>query len=96
MTGQLSSLSGLLPEGMWLQSLSFSNIDNKVVFALRGMVYLGDEFKNRELELIQNLLVSLKKDPYFKKYFKEINIVSVDTSAFRDKTVTSFTISGTS
>lgn len=96
LTPQLCTLSSLLPEEMWLQSFSFSNVDNKIQFTLNGMVYLGDKFKNKELELIQNFLVSLKKNPYFNKYFKEIKIVSVETSSFEDKIVSAFTISGTS
>lgn len=94
LTGQLSALSDLLPEEMWLGGFSFANVDNKTQFTLRGIVY--HENKGNELELIQNVLVSLKKDPYFSKYFKQIEIVSADTSTFKDKTVTTFTISGAS
>lgn len=94
LTPLLCALSGLLPEEMWLEDFSFANVDNKARFTLRGMVYLDN--KSKELELIQNILVSLKKDTYFNKYFKQIEIVSAETSIFKGQTVTSVTISGAS
>ncbi len=94
LTPLLSALSRLLPEEMWLDGFSFVNTENKIQFTLRGMVY--QEVRANELELIQNVLTLLKKDPYFSKYFKDISIVSADTSNFKNKTVTVFTITGTS
>lgn len=92
LTPQLSALPGLLPKGMWLESFNFVSNEGSPEFVIRGIVYLGDN--NKELEAINNLLLSLKKNPVFGKIFNEISVISADTLTIEEKTATGFTITG--
>lgn len=89
---QLNVIPDMLPKGMWLKNFSFNNNDGFPDFSLMGGVYVGNNSK--ELEAINSLTQLLKKDSIFKQYFKNIELISADTSNIRDKTVTNFTITG--
>jgi len=92
LTSLLDLLPRLLPQGMWLTDLSFESIreENKIKLILEGMVYLDDNSK--ELELLNNFLANLKKDPALIKYFTEIGIASIDTKQIEKDTMTHFVI----
>lgn len=92
LTALLAPIPGLVPAGMWLEGFSFVNGAEGTQFTLEGMAYLGNN--NNEMEAINNLAASLKKDANFNGYFKEIKLASVDMKNAQDKTFTHFVISG--
>lgn len=91
LTEPLEVIPRLIPEGVWLEDFSFSKQENKSELTLRGIAYLGDS--NRELEVINTFSANLKSDPTFSKYFKEIEIVSMEGSRTEKASVTNFTVS---
>lgn len=91
LTESLEVIPRLMPEGMWLEEFSFLKQENKNELTLRGIAYLGDS--NRELEVINTFSANLKSDPAFSKYFKEIDIISIEGSKTEKADVTNFTIS---
>ena len=93
LTSLLDLLPRLVPKGMWLTDFSFENQkeENKIKIILEGMAYLGDNSK--ELELVNNFLANLKKDPLFIKYFTETRITSIDSKRVVGDAVTHFIIS---
>ena len=93
LTSVLDVIPRLVPEGMWLVSLSFEDKkeENKIKLTLDGMAYLGDG--DKELELANSFLSNLKNDPLFVKYFKDIRITSIDSKGIEDNTMTHFIIS---
>jgi len=91
LTEPLNIIPSLLPEGMWLGEFSFSKTADNTELNLEGMVYLNDS--NKEFELVNSFLQSLKNDPFFSKHFKEMSVVSLNRSVTRDSvTVTNFKI----
>jgi hypothetical protein len=91
LTPVMSAISSLVPEGVWLQEFSFNNM-TKPQFTLKAMVYLQDN--DKEIETAQDFLKLLQKDIRMKKIFKEMIILTLDTSDFKGKKVTNFTITG--
>ncbi|MBU4472636.1 MAG: hypothetical protein KJ842_00550 [Candidatus Omnitrophica bacterium] len=55
------------------------------------MVYLGDS--NKEIESVNTFLTKLKANPFFIKYFNEINVASLDRKQIEKETMTNFVIS---
>ncbi len=92
LTLQLSSISSLLPKGMWIESYRFTNNDGVPEFDIKGTVYLNNNSK--ELDAINTFLISLKKDSVFSKYFNSISVTSADTRNIGNKIATSFFITG--
>lgn len=92
LTKILSLIPRLMPENMWLSGLSFNSTreENRADLRFEGMVYLDDE--NKEINLLDNFLSNLKKDPIFTQYFKEINISSLDRKQIGKYMATSFVI----
>ena len=92
LTKILGLIPRLMPENMWLSGLSFNSTreENRADLKFEGMVYLDDE--NKEINLLDNFLSNLKKDPIFTQYFKEINISSLDRKQIGKYMATSFVI----
>ena len=81
-----------LPEGVWLTKFSLTKKEEgKAELMLEGMSYLGDS--NNEFQAVNKFFDNLKESPVFTKYFKDINIVSLDHTQFTGATVTKFFIS---
>lgn len=90
-TYPLEAIPALLPEGVWLENFSLTKkIGGRTELMLNGQVYL--ENGEKEFDSVNLFLTSLKKDPVFSKYFKEIIISSVDQKPAGDKSLTVFTI----
>jgi hypothetical protein len=92
LTPVYSAISNLIPEGVWLQEFSFSNADNKPKLTLKAMDYYQDA--DKEIEAAQDFLKSLQKDQRLNKIFKDMSILSLDTSDFKGKKAASFTVVG--
>lgn len=91
-TELLDTIARLMPEGMWLENLSFKNKreEDKIELILEGMAYLDDS--NREVELVNIFLSKLKGTPLFVEYFSETNITSLDRQQIEKDTMTHFVI----
>ena len=92
-TYPLNAVPRALPQGVWLTNFNLNKNRNAVTeLVLGGQVYL--ENSEQEFESVNLFLFNLKRDPVFLKYFKEINISSIDQklSDDKDKTITVFTI----
>ncbi|MFH0855033.1 MAG: pilus assembly protein PilM [Candidatus Omnitrophota bacterium] len=90
-TEVLGVIPRVLPNGVWLTKFSLSHKDNSAELALEGMSYLGDS--NNEYQAVNKFYNDLKEDPDFAKYFKSVNIISIDHAQFAQATVTTFLIS---
>jgi hypothetical protein len=73
----LDILPRVLPNGVWLTRLSFKKEEAKTELLLDGMVYLIDS--DKEFATLNQFVTDLKANAQFSKYFKEINIDSLDT-----------------
>jgi hypothetical protein len=94
-TEVLDLVPRIIPEGAWLYNLYFNNQmeDSRIELKLEGRAYLGDS--NKEIQLVNKFLSDLKQASLFTKYFKEINIVSLDRNPIGTDNITSFVISCT-
>ncbi|MCX5701827.1 MAG: pilus assembly protein PilM [Candidatus Omnitrophica bacterium] len=84
----LDVLPRVMPESIWLIEISFNKAENQAELTMRGTAFLDDS--NKELELVNTFLARLKESQVFNKYFRNIEIVSVDYGQV--KNVTSFII----
>ncbi|MFH0912859.1 MAG: PilN domain-containing protein [Candidatus Omnitrophota bacterium] len=91
LTPLLDVLPRLIPQGMWLTKLSFSEEKEKIDLVLKGTVYM--ENRNKELGSINALITDLKRNNTFYLYFKEINLVSTEIEKIKGVDVTNFVIS---
>ncbi len=90
-TYPLNVIPQALPDGVWLESFNLIQAKSGAIeLTLGGQVYLGDSAK--EFESVNIFLTNLKKDAEFSKYFKEINIGSIDQKLIEKKSVTVFSI----
>ena len=86
----LDVLPRVMPEeSIWLIEISFKKAENQAELTMRGTAFLDES--NKELELVNTFLARLKESQVFNKYFRNIEIVSVDYD--QEKNVTSFIIS---
>lgn len=92
-TELLDTLPRILPDGMWLENLTFNKLAGGEVVILEGMAYLADNTK--ELEAVNNFVFTLKTNSVLRKYFKDVVLTSADTREFKGKTMTRFAISCT-
>jgi len=90
LTDQLDAIPRIIPENVWLTSLSSTKSEGRADLTLKGMVYLGDS--NKELELLNMFISRLRENAVLGKNFKQITIDSVENSKIKDITVTQFTI----
>lgn len=93
LTELLDTLPRIIPENIWLIGLSFDlGPGDKPELRLQGIAYTGENGK--ESELVNAFRGKLAGNPVFSKYFKEINIASLDRrqDMKKDKAVTSFSI----
>ena len=93
LTSILDSIPRLVPEGLWLESISIKNNEtgDNMVLTLEGVVYLEDS--NEGIELVNNFLSNLNASSIFSQYFKEISIVSLDSRQNEKGILTNFSIS---
>ena len=92
LTEPLNVIPKAMPAGVWLKYFSFRKKDeNKAELVLEGTVYLADS--DKEFAAVNTILSILKANSDFTKYFKEINIVSLDRGQFEEATATNFLIS---
>ncbi len=95
LTEQLNAIPRLLPDGIWLTDFTFSQDENaRFSLTLQGMAYLGDN--DLELQLTNKFLSGMKEDPSFSKYFKNVNLTSIDHRDLENFKVTVFVIACTS
>jgi len=88
---QLDVIARFLPQDMWLTELTFQKRENQPELILRGIVYLGDS--DKELEMVNTFLLRLKESPVFAKYFRGIEITSIDRGQIEKTNITNFIIS---
>lgn len=86
LTSPLNVIPQAMPAGVWLVNFSFREGE----LTLEGMVYLADTAK--EFNTVSAFLANLKQNPEFTKYFKYINITSLDRGEFERLAVTKFVI----
>ncbi len=91
LTPQLSVIPVILPKGLWLEIIIFSTTEKGGELNLTGRAYFDD--RGKESVAVNNFLIALKKQECF-RYMKNMEIVSMDTAKFQEKTVTNFKISG--
>ena len=91
LTEPLRILPRALPKGAWLVHLSFrKNDENDYRFDLEGYAFAGDS--NKEFEMVNQFVSNLRESPDFEKYFKAIDINSLDRKEFGKGTGTNFSI----
>lgn len=93
LTRILDAIPRLTPKEMWLGRLAFSarKERGRADLTLEGMVYMEDA--DREFEAVNRFLESIRKNPEFTRYFKDISIVSIDRRQTEKVTATNFAIS---
>jgi Tfp pilus assembly PilM family ATPase len=92
LTEPLSIMARIMPPGAWLKDFAFNKKeDGKAELVLSGAIYLADNEK--EFSAANAFLAALKANPVFSEYFKEINLVSLDSEQFEGVRVTDFSIS---
>ena len=90
-TYPLDVIPRVLPDGVWLSGLSIKyNRDGVSELNVTGQADLEDN--DKEFEAVNVFLDNLRKDPVFSKYFKEINIGSIDQKQVDKKNIAVFTI----
>ncbi|MCD6575428.1 pilus assembly protein PilM [Candidatus Aerophobetes bacterium] len=67
LTAKLNELNKVLPEGVWIRNLTWN--ENPRSLILKGSVFLGD--KQKETEVVTNLLSVIQKDNILNEGFKE-------------------------
>ncbi|MFA5144978.1 MAG: PilN domain-containing protein [Candidatus Omnitrophota bacterium] len=91
-TEPLDVLPRVLPKGVWLTSLSLNKrSEGKAELTLEGTAYLSDS--DKEFAAVNEFLLSLKSTPAFTKYFKDINVTSLNSGRSQEVMVTNFLIS---
>ncbi|OGX45180.1 MAG: hypothetical protein A3G38_04730 [Omnitrophica WOR_2 bacterium RIFCSPLOWO2_12_FULL_51_8] len=91
LTDQLNIIPRVLPAGVWLTQLTFRKVeDNRAELTLQGRVYLADS--GQEIETVNKFVSNLKGSPDFTRYYKNINIVSLDRAQFAGESSTSFVV----
>lgn len=77
LTEIFNALARDLPEGLWFTVLSLTRKEGgKAELVLEGRVSLGDG--DQEFNAVNNLLANLQNSPDFVKYFRQINIGSLN------------------
>lgn len=88
----LNVISEEIPKDLWLTGFSYSKTEEwKAELSLDGMVY-NDGDSDKEIETANRFLSNLKKNPAFKKYFKEISITGLSRVQVEKLNVTRFSI----
>jgi len=90
LTEPLDVIPRVIPEGIWLTSFNFQKGKERTELLLQGVAYQADSGK--ELELVNTFLYNLKQSSHFTKFFKELNIVSLDQQKYEDINVTGFSL----
>ena len=81
---------GVLPEGLWLDTLTVSQKANQYTGDLSGYIFRDDDYKER-LGL-DEFISNLKQEEAVKSIFSSIDLSASRRSRIRDFDVTSFTI----
>jgi Tfp pilus assembly protein PilN len=91
-TKPLSAIPKAIPEGAWLTRFTFEKKDKeKADLTLDGMSYLANS--DEEMKTVNQFVQNLKSNPEFAKFFKNINVTSIDRRQMGKITATSFLIS---
>jgi len=85
-TPKLEALSKLMPDNIWLSSISVSSTN----ITLEGFALPGD---NRGFRSVENFVRELKEDPTFGKILGEIHLSTVARSGAENLTVMRFQLS---
>ncbi len=91
LTGVFDTLPRIVPDGLWFTKMSIEKTDDKVGLILEGMAYLADG--DKEIQLVNKFLSSLKDSPSVSKFFKQMKIISVDQKQIDKLNITNFVIS---
>jgi len=92
-TPLLDALPQLIPEGVWLYSLNFNtDIENSLVFLdIAGACYT--ENRSIQINIINQFISNLKKNPVFSEKFDEIDINSMTQHEMDNWLITDFILS---
>jgi len=91
LTVPLNAIPRVLPDGMWLDKVSFVQKSGHAgTLVIEGKVYLADGEK--EVEAVNKFLVALKESNDFSSSFSELKLDSVNTTVVNKYNVTQFQI----
>jgi len=90
LTSPLDAIPRLAPDGVWLGSFTYRKDDKNTELVLDGVAYLKDSAK--ELDLVNTFFLKLKEDAVFSRYFKLIDLVSMDATVAEGEKATKFQI----
>ncbi|MFA5276740.1 MAG: PilN domain-containing protein, partial [Candidatus Omnitrophota bacterium] len=85
-TTLLNIISSQLPDGVWLDDLSFSKSSDSQSLELSGNT-------TNDFDSVNRFATNLMDDPKFSKYFSEVNINSMERSQIENVSVVRFSIS---
>lgn len=92
LTDVLAVVPKIIPNGVWLTDFDFKKKEEgKTEVILEGLVYLADNEK--EFATANKFLANLRENPEITRYFREINIKSLDRKQLEKFTATSFSVS---
>jgi len=87
----LDIIPRVIPKGIWLDKFSFNKREEGMAeLILEGTAYLAAS--DKEFTLVTQFVSNLRENSDFNKYFKEINIASLDRGQFDNLTATKFSI----
>lgn len=93
----LASLSKQMPQETWLQYLLFRDVyradtsSRRRFLRLLGSVYANN--RDAEIERVNQLLATLRRDPLYQTTFKEFSLNSVQRARLENQDVTEFALS---
>jgi Tfp pilus assembly protein PilN len=85
---KLEVLSGLIPEGVWLEEMSFDRNGRRIYF--RGLVYRDNETEAADAPY--KFIANLKSSPLFSNKVANISVKSLRSSTQRNYKVSKFEI----
>lgn len=89
-TPRLQALSELIPENIWISSISVQKSAEAMTLSLQGFAVPGD---NRGFRSIENFAHQIKENPAFSKIIKEINLTTASRTEKEEISAMSFRLS---
>ncbi|MBA7679473.1 hypothetical protein ES703_87770 [subsurface metagenome] len=89
-TPRLQAFSELIPENIWISTISVEKSGPGVTLSLEGFAVPGD---NRGFRSIENFARQLKENPAFSKIMKDINLTTASRTEEEEISAMSFRLS---
>jgi len=90
-TELLDAIPRVTPKTIRFTELTLIGEGGRIDLVLKGIVYLRDT--KQGMDVVNKFLAELKSNTVFAKYFKEINVVSINQEQMFGRAVTTFVIS---